>query len=152
MGQEKQALCSGSRLVVCPFPSRLPISHRAAYTASERESQLLHAFLTGYSHLALRVYPVPPLGNVDQPSLPGIGGVGLWSSEGCGAGPNMHSMVTSIGASATAGIPNRMTPCPALRHYPGLQTPVFSTTYTQPPPAPRQVLPEWDNPISRVMR
>ncbi len=62
----------------------------------------------------------------------------------------MHSMVTSIGASATAGIPDRMTPCPALRLYPGLQTPVFSMTYTRPPPAPRQVLPQQGNPIPHL--
>ncbi len=30
-----------------------------------REVQLLQAFLTGHSYLALRLYPVPPLGIVD---------------------------------------------------------------------------------------
>ncbi len=41
-------------------------------------------------------------------SLLGIGGVvGLWSREGCGVGPNLHSVVTSTGASATAGISDR---------------------------------------------
>ncbi len=41
------------------------MSQRAAYSASGREVQLLQAFLTGCSYLALRVYPVPPLGRVD---------------------------------------------------------------------------------------
>ncbi len=41
------------------------MSHQDSYSASGRESQLLQAFLTGYSHLALRIYPVPPLGDVD---------------------------------------------------------------------------------------
>ena len=45
----------------------------------------------------------------------GIRDKGLWSREGCGAGPNVHSTATSIRASATAGIPDRMAPCPALR-------------------------------------
>ncbi len=136
--------------MICLFPSGLPISHRAAHSALGMESQLLQAFLTGYSYLALCIYPVPPLGSVDWLSLSGIGGVGLWSREGCGMGPNLHSMVTSIGASATAGIPNRMTPCPALHLYPGLQTPVLSTTYTRPPPAPRQVLLQQGSPISHM--
>ncbi len=39
--------------------------HRDVYSVSGREVQLLQAFLTGYSCLALRFYPVPPLGNVD---------------------------------------------------------------------------------------
>ena len=76
------------------------------------------------------------------------GVVGLWLREGCGVGPNLHSIVTSIGVSATAGIANRMTPCSALRLYPGLQTPVLSTTYRRPPHAPRQVLLQQGNPIS----
>ncbi len=59
-------------------------------------------------------------------------------------------MVTSIGVSATAGIPNRTTPCPVLRLYPGLQTPVFSTTYRRPPPTPRQVLPQRGNLIPHL--
>ncbi len=59
-------------------------------------------------------------------------------------------MVTSIRASATAGIPNRMSPCPALSLYPGLQTPVLSTTYRRPRPAPRQVLPQKGNPIPHL--
>ncbi len=72
------------------------------------------------------------------------GVVGLWSMEGCGVGPNLHSIVTSTGASATAGILNRMTPCPALRLYPGLQILVPSTTYRRSTPTPRQVLPPKD--------
>ncbi len=62
---ETGPLSQGSRSVVCPFPSGLPMSHRAGYSALGRESQLLQAFLTGYSHLALRIYPGPPLGSVD---------------------------------------------------------------------------------------
>ncbi len=31
------------------FPTGLPVSHRAAYSASGQEVQLLQAFLTGYS-------------------------------------------------------------------------------------------------------
>ena len=62
----------------------------------------------------------------------------------------MHSMATSIGTSATAGISDRMTPCPAVRIYPGLQTPVFSATYTRPSPALRQVLPQQGNPIPHL--
>ncbi len=41
------------------------MSHRATFSVLGRESQLLQAFLTGYSYLALRIYPVPPLRNVD---------------------------------------------------------------------------------------
>ncbi len=52
------------------------------------------------------------------------------------------SVVTSTGASATAGIPNRMAPCLALRLYPGLQIPVPFTIYRRSPPRPRQVLPQ----------
>ncbi len=92
--------------------------------------------------LALRFYPVPPLRNVDYSVFLASGIAGLWSREGCGAGPNQHSVVTSTGASATAGIPNRIPPCPALRLYPGLQVPVSSMTYRRSPPTPRQVLPQ----------
>ncbi len=41
------------------------MSYRDVYSVSGREAQLLQAFLTGYSCLALRLYPVPPLRNVD---------------------------------------------------------------------------------------
>ncbi len=98
----------------------LPASHRAAYSAYGREAQLLQAFRARLSCLALRFYPVPPLGNVDYGVFWASGVVGLWLREGCGTGPNLHSVVTSTGASAAAGIPNRIPPCPALRLYPGL--------------------------------
>ncbi len=109
----------GFGVCVCPFIG-LPASHRATYSVSGREAQLLQA---------LRFYPVPPLRNVDYCVFLASGVVGLWSREGCGAGPNLHSVVTSTGASATAGIPNRIPPCPALHLYPGLQVPVSSMTY-----------------------
>ncbi len=73
-GQEKQALCFWVSVNNLSFPSGIPISHRATYSVLGREVQLLQAFLTGYSYLALRVYPVPPLGSVDWLSLSGIGG------------------------------------------------------------------------------
>ncbi len=140
-GRESRLSVSGSRGCVCPFIG-LPAVHRAVYSVSGREAQLLQAFRARLSCLALRFYPVPPLGNVDYGVFLASGVIGLWSREGCGAGPNLHSVVTSTGALATAGIPNRIPPCPALRLYPGLQVPVSSMTYRRSLPTPRRVLPQ----------
>ncbi len=60
-------------------------------------------FLSG-----LTFYPVPPLYNVDYWVFSASGVVDLWSREGCGVGPNLHSVATSTGASATASIPDRI--------------------------------------------
>ncbi len=108
-GEGKQALSfrvSG----VCLSIYGLPAVHRAAYSVYGREAQLLQVFWARISCLALRFYPVPLLGNVDYGVFLALGVVGLWSREGCGTGPNLHSLATSTGASATAGIPNRIPP------------------------------------------
>ncbi len=63
-GRESRLSVSGLRGVFVSLagtPGVLP----CVYSVSGREAQLLQAFLTGYSCLALRFYPVPPFRNVD---------------------------------------------------------------------------------------
>ncbi len=120
------------------------VSNRVAHSSSGRESQLLQTFLTGNSWFGLTSLSCSLLWGCRLFLIPsGIGDKGLWSKEGCGAGPNVHRTPTGIRESATAGILDSRALCLADRLYPGLQIEFFPMTYMQAPLLPRQVLHDW---------